>query len=272
MAKPRGVRSPNYPVISLKDAVSRVQLLYKTEFTHLCNRGVIALAIGYTSLNGASASVISAIAKYGLLENVGDEYRVSPLAVDILLHHRGESERVEAVREAAFTPALFNELRATYGDKPPSNHSLEVYLIKHGFNPSAVANAIRSYRETLEFVNQETAGLTSQLVEEESEEEQSGQMLMSPQSVRQRENALDARAVERSSPSYWDASPVVQQGRVLTFNVAEDCDVQVIFRGRVTQDAIETFIEYLQVSKKTYPKGEAIKPGSPFYDELGDTK
>src|SRR4051794_26283688 len=109
MARPKGVRSPNYPGIGLREAVSRVNLLYKAEYTHLCTREVVAEAIGYTSLNGSSATVISAIAKYGLLENVGDEYRVSPLAVDIILHHKGEPERLAAIREAAFKPALFNE-------------------------------------------------------------------------------------------------------------------------------------------------------------------
>jgi hypothetical protein len=249
-------------------------MLYKSEHTHLSTREVIARAIGYSSLNGASASVISGIAKYGLLENVGDEYRVSSLAVDIILHHRGEPERVHAIREAAFTPAIFSELRTIYGDKLPSNHSLEVYLLKHGFNPSAVANVIRAYRETLEYVQQETAGFFPQGdADGEEEVERLNQQTMSLEQVKNRENVLDARLVETPITTYWEQKPAVPpQGRVLTFNVAEDCDVQVIFRGRVTQDAIETFIEYLQVSKKTYPKKETIKPDSPFSDEFGDSQ
>ncbi len=166
------VRSPNYPVISLDEAVSRAQMVYKKENRHPVPRESLAKAIGYNTLNGASISIISALSKYGLLESAGpDQLKISPEAVDIVLRHPGEPERVEALQRAAFRPALFEELHNIYGDEPPSDHTLAVYLQKKGFNPNTVSGVIRSYRDTMEFVNGELRDAGANVTPEPEDEE-----------------------------------------------------------------------------------------------------
>src|SRR4051794_1773864 len=99
------VRSPNYPQISLKDAITRAKVIYDREHRHPTDKSVIARALGYGSLNGASQSVISALLKYGLLESVGDQLRVSTTGQDLAEHQPGDPERVAAVQRAAFLPS-----------------------------------------------------------------------------------------------------------------------------------------------------------------------
>ena len=40
----------------------------------------------------------------------------------------------------------------------------------------------------------------------------------------------------------------------LQFKISEDAETKVLFRGRVTQEAIDKLVKLLQLSKDTYPK------------------
>lgn len=147
-------RSPNYPAISLARAIDLTTRLYNEAHTHKASSAVVASALGYTSLNGASMSVISALKKYGMIEGVGDnEFKVSKDGLTIVVDPKSSIERANAIIQAAFRPALFAELRAEYGDKPPkSDDFLRAFLLKRGFVQSAVDTPIRTYRETMELV------------------------------------------------------------------------------------------------------------------------
>ena len=107
------IRSPNYPAISLPDAVTKVTTLYRAIHTHAAPRAVVAKGMGYNTLNGASATAISALHKYGLLERIGDEIKVSERALSIL-HPHTPQEKADAIRAAAGEPALFAELNERF--------------------------------------------------------------------------------------------------------------------------------------------------------------
>src|SRR4051794_4310429 len=113
------VRSPNFPVISLPQAIERIEAIYDKEQTLPATRETLAEHLGYSGLNGASIKMISALGKYGLLELVdGRGFRVSKLAMAIL-HPANDQERSDAVREAAHLPALFQKLTEQFeGGRP----------------------------------------------------------------------------------------------------------------------------------------------------------
>jgi hypothetical protein len=149
------VRSPNYPGMSLPDAIGRIQMLYKAQHTHAAPREVIAKGIGYNSLNGASATAISAIGKYGFLERSGDEgFKLSERAMSIIAPH-SSAEKAEAIRAAAMEPKLFAELFERFPPPLPNDEVLRNYLIRAGFAPAAVSPAVLAYRETMDLVDRE---------------------------------------------------------------------------------------------------------------------
>lgn len=154
-------RSPLYPAIGLKEAVHRVRAVYEKDYQNRVPREVIAQHMGYSGLSGKSLGVLSALQKYGLLEGRGDETRVSPLAVKIIAHESGTPERAEAIRAAASMPELFAELDARFGDGKGSDAALKAWLLVEGFIPGAAESAIRAYRETKEFVREETGTFSS---------------------------------------------------------------------------------------------------------------
>ncbi|MGY4475221.1 hypothetical protein [Bradyrhizobium sp. USDA 3364] len=154
------IRSPNYPAISLPDAIGKVTALYRSVHTHAAPREVVAKGMGYNSLNGASATAISALHKYGLLERVGDEVKVSERALSIL-HPHTPQEKAEAIRAAAGEPTLFAELADRFPGAMPNEDLLRNYLLRKGFAPGAVGQVISAYRETSEMVGGEERGYDS---------------------------------------------------------------------------------------------------------------
>jgi hypothetical protein len=108
-------------------------------------------SMGYYSLNGASATAISALHKYGLLDKVGDEVKVSDRALRIM-HPNSAGERREAIEEAAREPALFAELNERFPGLPPHEGVLRNFLIRKGFSPTALSSVLLAYRKTSEFV------------------------------------------------------------------------------------------------------------------------
>jgi len=148
-------RSPNYPALSLPIAIEKVGILYKNLHTHAAPRDVVAKGLGYQSLSGPSATVISALVKYGLIERSGEGWKVSDRSLRIL-HPHSPNERSVAIREAAHDPGLFAELFERFGEHAPNDDLLHNYLARKAFVPSAVPLVILAFRDTLELLRQES--------------------------------------------------------------------------------------------------------------------
>ena len=152
------IRSPNYPQISLPEASRRVEEIRAKEGRNAASREVLAKLLGFGGLNGASMGVLSAISKYGLLEDAGDkELRVSDLTDSILFPHNSE-EKTAALQKAANSPALFAEINEKWPDRPPGDENLRAYLMRRGFSQKALDNVVACYRETMELVTPKSTG------------------------------------------------------------------------------------------------------------------
>ena len=163
------VRSPNYPAISLPDAIQRVKRIYEQENHLSVAKDVIAKHLGYSGLNGASLKLISAIGKYGLLEDAGDgQARVSPLAITILFPD-SDNAKSAAIREAAAQPALFAEMLDQWDGHIPSDANIRSYLARRNFAQSAMDTVIQSFRETMALVTPESGGYDSSAVKKKEE-------------------------------------------------------------------------------------------------------
>jgi hypothetical protein len=144
-------------------------LLYRAQHTHAAPREVVARGMGYSSLNGASATAISALHKYGLLERAGDEVKISDRMMRIL-HPQTATERSTALSEAARSVPLFAELDERFPGRMPNDELLRNYLVRKGFAPAAVSSVILAYRETSEMVGREATGHDSSEPQQEQAE------------------------------------------------------------------------------------------------------
>ena len=147
------VRSPNYPGISLAEAIARIGHIHAKEQHLPAAREVLAKHMGYNGINGASLKVLSALGKYGLLEEVnGDKMRVSALAMSIL-YPSSDAEKARSIQEAAFKPPLFTEMQEEWGDASPSDANMRSYLVRRSFATDAIDRVIEAYRGTMELVS-----------------------------------------------------------------------------------------------------------------------
>jgi len=173
MTEPKRVRSPNYPAISLLEAIEAANKLHGKIGRHPAAREAIAKTLGYGSLNGASMTAISALSKYGILEKSGEDLKLSERAMRLIAAQSVE-EHTEALWEAARAPVLFAELVEQYKGKLPDDEVIRSYLKRKGFADSALPQVIQSFRETMEFVTRE-AGEYDEQRRSEAQEVDTGQ-------------------------------------------------------------------------------------------------
>lgn len=149
-------RSPNYPAISLPDAVEMAQKLWKKEQRTAVPPEVAVKAFGYGALSGPARVAIGAMRKYGLLDKTPNGIKLSDLALRIL-HPESPQTRQAAIREAAFKPELFRELAETHANA--SDDALKSFLInKKRFVDTGTRVLISAFRDTIKLANLDQSG------------------------------------------------------------------------------------------------------------------
>lgn len=143
-------RSPNFPQISLGEAIDNIRLVYQKEGRSKMPRLSAVKALGYTSINGRSLGILAALRSYGLLEGRGDDVRVSEDAITLLNAPTSSQERADALVRAFEAPSAFSLLR-TRDDA--SADTLRWHLIKSNFRDDAADKLLRVYLESKELVN-----------------------------------------------------------------------------------------------------------------------
>lgn len=248
------IRSPNYPAISLPQALERVAVLYKNQHTHAAPREVVAKSLGYTSLSGPAASLISALHKYGLLERDGDGIKISERALKIL-HPHSDTEKQQALRDAANEPPLFVELNERFPGPIPNEELLRNYLVRKGFSPNAVTGVIRAYRETSEFVGRELGAYDSP---ETTTEGPTVMRTYAPiVSMSQAKTPTQKQGIERSVARYD-----LEGGKFIRISVGGDMD---------TEEVLEWAEELIRFKRKELER-QARRPVSvkPFAENEGE--
>jgi hypothetical protein len=143
------MRSPNYPAYSLRNCVEWAERIWKAEGKTPLSPETAAVAAGYKGLSGPSRTAIASLKKFGLLEEGPEGMKISALALNIL-HPTDEFEGVDALRTAALTPGLFEQLYQTHAKA--SANSIAGYLInKLGFSQTGATACAEAFRDTVQF-------------------------------------------------------------------------------------------------------------------------
>jgi hypothetical protein len=154
-------RSPNYPGLNLTEAIDEIRKVHKHDLRNRTSPKAVASHLGYSGLSGPALAKIGALRAYGLLEGRGNDLRVSQDAVTIIADQASSLARQKAIRQAAFRPALFQELNEYFEGQRPSEASLRSELIKRNFTSDAVSRIVKRYLDTLDLVSREGGGYVS---------------------------------------------------------------------------------------------------------------
>jgi hypothetical protein len=146
-------RSPNYPSMSLGEAIEAIRKVYSHEKRGRFPRLSLATHLGYTSINGRSLAKIGTLRAYGLIDGREDTLTVSQTALAIIEAPEGSEDRARAYKEAFLSPGIFARIFEEYGDTKPSPHTLRWWLQKQNYIGDAADKAMQSYLESFDLVN-----------------------------------------------------------------------------------------------------------------------
>lgn len=163
MAGAKG-RSPNYPALSLPQALEATRKLWDAEKRTAVSHETAAHAMGYSSLSGPARVAIGALRQYGLIDKAeAGHIRVSQLGVSAL--HGDGTDQAAAVATAAGQPELFRELMVSHLEA--SENAIRSYLItKKSFVEDGARKAAKAFRETMALAGMPEKGYTASETQE----------------------------------------------------------------------------------------------------------
>lgn len=146
-------RSPNYPTVGLREAVERVRNMYQKDGRAGAPPKIAAVHIGFQTPHGQAMSVLAALKKFGLLEEVKDRLVPTQRAIEILNLPENDTRRVQALKDAALDPPIYRELVEQHKTTGlPADDVLQSELKTYGnFNPNAVVGFVKDFKDSLEF-------------------------------------------------------------------------------------------------------------------------
>jgi len=160
---PKRDRSPNFPSLSLPEALKKAEVIHTADGRVASSPGVVLKHLGYgEKLSGSAGRVIAALRQYGLLEDVGDDkYRVTEATVQILQLPHDSTVRKAAVQACARKPAMFRDVLTHFPERLPSDAALGDYLItEKKFVIASVPSFIRALKGTIQFAKLYDAAYT----------------------------------------------------------------------------------------------------------------
>ncbi len=145
-------RSPNYPRIDLRGAVGLLEQLYPKVQRGEFSPEDAARAWGYSGSSSSVGRVTGALRQYGLLEaKKGDNARLTPIALMLVLREPESQEYRSALRQAIESPALFKELIAS-GRADNATGALRQYLVmEKDFTREGADTFIKVFRASIAF-------------------------------------------------------------------------------------------------------------------------
>lgn len=148
-------RSPNYPQISLREAVERIKKIYPKAKRHKTEKVAVAKMLGYSGLSGKSLVILGALGAYELLEGGAKDMRITLEGETLAIDPVGSKARIDAIEKCFLSPIIFSNIISEYGRDLPSDDILRPYLLRKDYSPAATDIVIRSLRDTFAFVAEE---------------------------------------------------------------------------------------------------------------------
>ena len=181
--KPR-TRSPAYPAIDLQEAIAKAAVLYEKLEKHWGAAETVVQFWGFDADSSTGYSAISALIKFGLLEDQGSgdkrEVRLTEVGKGLVFQaDPGSVEHKAALKRAALLPAIHAELWKKWEGVLPDDSVVERHLVlDRGFNTAYVKGFIKQFKRTIAF-----AGLNPSDTVRPTDEEQTIQPTPSPRTV-----------------------------------------------------------------------------------------
>lgn len=228
-------RSPRAPRQSLSDSIEYVRKIYEGVHRSAIDALTAYQLMGFAGKSGTSATALGSLRQYGLIEGAGDRTRVSELALRIL-EPASESERAEAMSEAAHLPDVYQALYDRFeGRIPAADEPIRAFLIRDlGFSRSAADDCIKSFRMTNAQVNEATMRAT----------------LTVPMRELAREDSERQHSLSEAREQVQE--PVAKGSELVQLPLTRECAAELRFKGRVTDKAVTNLIRHIELMREVW--------------------
>ncbi|MGB0909405.1 MAG: hypothetical protein ACPGYT_03510 [Nitrospirales bacterium] len=225
------MRSPNYPSLSLTEAIGCARILWDKEKRTVISPEVAVKALGYKSLSGVSRTKLASLRKYGLIEDSRGGITLSDLAIKILHSTDASDDYMSALQEASLMPELFRELQQTHGES--SDESLKAHLmIERRFSEEGARLFTKSFRDTMTLAFPEGMGYFNHGTIIETDKEPENISSMTDKSLTQ------------------VATPPAVNTQVFSWPLSKEVTAEVRLTGKVIKPShIELLTKYLELAK-----------------------
>lgn len=252
------VRSPNYPLVDLANAMGMARKLYENDGRNKVSREALASHLGHDSLSGPALGKIGALRAYGLVEGSGDENRISEDAVTALMAPDGSSDKVDALRRLALQPSLFREISKEFHTSP-SDNNLRYWLVKRGFSPDGAAKAAKTYLATIALVSN---------ADRDGGQRSSGHI---------ENEVLQAQESQPSNPSFriireGNAEPKPKLGMRQEIITLDEGDVTITFPANLSAMSFEDLEDHLRIFLRKMQRRAAAADASNTSDDNADQR
>ena len=147
------MRSPNYPSLSLPDAIEHSHKLWGSKGRQVMTDDEAAIVFGHQNAkSGPARRKISALKQYGLIEKDAGGWKLSDRAIAILHKPEVNPARKTAITEAVEGVVIFKELLLTH--RSASEGVIKAFLLTdREFTDSGAAGFIKSFIPTKNLVD-----------------------------------------------------------------------------------------------------------------------
>ncbi len=150
--KPR-LRSPNYPGVSLENALALVGKQHESDGLQRIPANIAHRRWGYAPNTSRAQIREAALKAYGLIKVIGlgktRSIKVTETADKIIRQH---PEWSNILKEVALSPTIHREVWEHYNGNLPQDDVFQQFLVwSKGFNDKSVYKFISQYRETIAF-------------------------------------------------------------------------------------------------------------------------
>lgn len=227
-------RSPRFPSQNLQDSLRYIRQIYDGVHRSPIDADTAFRLMGFSGKTGTSAKALATLRQYGLIEGMGENTRVTDLALAIL-EPASRDERARSIYTASRRPDVFESVLNRFDQRvPQADEPIRAYLIRElGFQKNSSDELIRVMRETLQFAESEQLpdSVPSASVEPTTQSESS---------------RIDSGPVEQASSAV--AQPPVQlPSQVASIPLTREAHAELKIYGPLTERAIKNLIRAIEL-------------------------